>query len=187
MQIRVRVVMASPKPKGDQSDMPLHVDFHVEASLSNSPSEDLDSPSPSPSQPDSKLEESEEDHREETRPLLDSSNESSPSHETDPEPRSKWRNHLKIGGLCLTGAVAVPVAVTLAVPALGFGAAGIAAGSWAAGFMGGYGGAVGAGSLCAFLQSAGAVGLSTGAVVGLGAGGAAAGGVAAAAAVGRKG
>eukprot|EP00798_Chlamydomonas_sp_ICE-L_P032245 gene32245-16811_t len=50
-----------------------------------------------------------------------------------------------------------------AIAAAGFGAEGIAAGSTAAGMMSAYGGAVPAGGIVAFLQSAGAAGLGAGA------------------------
>ncbi|KAG0380332.1 hypothetical protein BGX24_008898 [Mortierella sp. AD032] len=61
----------------------------------------------------------------------------------------------------ITGAIAAPVAVPLVVGAMGFGAGGIVAGSWAASIMASYGGAVASGSVCAVLQSVGVVGLST--------------------------
>lgn len=54
-----------------------------------------------------------------------------------------------------------PFLVTAIVGALGFGAAGIVAGSPAAAIMASYGGAVTAGSVCAILQSIGAAGLSS--------------------------
>ncbi|XXQ34192.1 Interferon-induced 6-16 family [Plasmodiophora brassicae] len=59
-------------------------------------------------------------------------------------------------------AVAGPTIAAACIAAAGFGQGGIVAGSAAAGFMGSYGGAVSAGSLCAVLQSAGAAGLSPG-------------------------
>lgn len=61
--------------------------------------------------------------------------------------------------LVAAGVIVTPFAIKAIVVALGFGAAGITAGSWAAGFMASYGGFVWAGSLCAILQSIGAVGL----------------------------
>lgn len=51
---------------------------------------------------------------------------------------------------------------------MGFKTGSIAAGSAAAGLMSTYGGHVAAGSMCASLQSIGAVGLTTGLTVGLG-------------------
>lgn len=66
-------------------------------------------------------------------------------------------------GSMTAGLIAGPLIATAAIEAAGFTSAGIAAGSWGAGFMSSYGGAVPAGSLCATLQSAGAVGLSAGA------------------------
>ncbi|CEP03130.1 hypothetical protein PBRA_009348 [Plasmodiophora brassicae] len=59
-------------------------------------------------------------------------------------------------------AAAGPAIAAACIAAAGFGQGGIVAGSAAAGFMSSYGGAVSAGSLCAVLQSAGAVGLSAG-------------------------
>ena len=56
-----------------------------------------------------------------------------------------------VGGLIAGAAV---------LPLLGFTSTGIAAGSWAAGWMASFGGAVPAGSLFASLQSAGAAGIS---------------------------
>ncbi|KAJ8317905.1 hypothetical protein KUTeg_002996 [Tegillarca granosa] len=62
--------------------------------------------------------------------------------------------------------VLAPIAVPVAVGALGFGAGGIVAGTPAAAIMASYGGAVTAGSACAIMQSIGAVGLSaTGALI----------------------
>jgi len=58
-------------------------------------------------------------------------------------------------GVCL---IAAPLVIPAAVSAVGFGSGGIAAGSWAAGFMASYGGIVEAGSICAIMQSIGAVG-----------------------------
>ena len=56
-----------------------------------------------------------------------------------------------VGGLVAGAAV---------LPLLGFTSTGIAAGSWAAGWMASFGGAVPAGSLFAGLQSVGAAGIS---------------------------
>jgi len=58
-------------------------------------------------------------------------------------------------GAAVAVGVAAPVAVTVGICALGFGAGGIAAGSWAAGFMASYGGSVAVGSACAIMQSIG--------------------------------
>lgn len=71
-----------------------------------------------------------------------------------------------------SGAAAV-IGANVAVPAAGFTAAGITAGSPAAALMASYGGAVASGSLCATLQSVGAVGLGAAATGGLALGGAA--------------
>ncbi|MCO5605417.1 hypothetical protein L7F22_059601 [Adiantum nelumboides] len=74
----------------------------------------------------------------------------------------------KIGvGVAVTalGVAVLPIAVPAAVAAAGFGAGGITAGTWAAGLMASYGGAVPVGSLCATLQSVGAAGLATSTVV----------------------
>ncbi|KAG0000492.1 hypothetical protein BGZ65_004318 [Modicella reniformis] len=59
------------------------------------------------------------------------------------------------------GAVAAPIAITGIIALVGFGAAGVAVGTPAAALMASYGGAVGAGSACAVLQSIGAAGLGT--------------------------
>jgi hypothetical protein len=61
--------------------------------------------------------------------------------------------------IVIASAAATPVALMGAVGALGFTASGIAAGSWGAGLMASYGGAVASGSLCSVLQSIGAAGL----------------------------
>ncbi|KAL2628932.1 hypothetical protein R1flu_013618 [Riccia fluitans] len=69
------------------------------------------------------------------------------------------------GATIVTGValLATPLAIPAVVSSLGFGPAGIAAGFLAASFMASYGGTVGAGSVCAILQSIGAVGTFTGA------------------------
>ncbi|KAF0488012.1 interferon alpha-inducible protein 27-like protein 2b [Gigaspora margarita] len=72
-----------------------------------------------------------------------------------------------IGGLVLT-----PIIVVGLIEAIGFGAGGIAAGSFAAWLMSLNGGATAAGSLVAILQSIGAAGLTAGATVGTGTAGA---------------
>ncbi|CAG8819725.1 33899_t:CDS:2 [Gigaspora margarita] len=72
-----------------------------------------------------------------------------------------------IGGLVLT-----PIIVVGLIQAFGFGAGGIAAGSFAAWLMSLNGGATAAGSLVAILQSIGAAGLTAGATIGTGAAGA---------------
>jgi Interferon-induced 6-16 family len=69
-------------------------------------------------------------------------------------------------------AALAPVIVTAAVGAVGFTAGGIAANSAASSLMASYGGAVGAGTACATLQSIGAAGLSTASTVALSATGA---------------
>ncbi|KAF9102933.1 hypothetical protein BGX27_010808 [Mortierella sp. AM989] len=87
----------------------------------------------------------------------------------DLSPRQKTGIKIAVG---VTSAVAAPFAVVGIVGAIGFGAGGIVAGSWAAGFMASYGGTVAAGSACAVLQSVGAAGLGmagTTAVCGAGA------------------
>jgi hypothetical protein len=61
-----------------------------------------------------------------------------------------------------TGAVLAPVATLVGVKVLGFGAAGIGAGTWASSLMTTYGGVASAGSVVAVLQSTGAAGLSGG-------------------------
>ncbi len=71
---------------------------------------------------------------------------------------------LLVGGIA--GAVATPIAGTATISALGLGAGGIVAGSWAAGAMAASGGAVASGGAIATLQSAGA----TGSLMALGAG-----------------
>ncbi|XP_038050163.1 interferon alpha-inducible protein 27-like protein 2B [Patiria miniata] len=85
----------------------------------------------------------------------------------------------------LVGAICAPLAVGAAVvvlPVIGFGAGGIAAGSYAAGMMSSAaianGGGVAAGSLVATLQAAGAAGLGAGATAAVGGVGAAIGGAA---------
>src|SRR5690242_12797635 len=71
-----------------------------------------------------------------------------------------WRRIAKVvfGALLGLGVVAVVGAV---VGALGFGSGGIMAGSVAASIMSSYSGFVTAGSLCAILQSIGAIGITT--------------------------
>ncbi|KAF9913482.1 hypothetical protein BX616_009968 [Lobosporangium transversale] len=64
-----------------------------------------------------------------------------------------------IGAATVVGIVAGPAVVTTAITSAGFGSGGIVSGSLAATFMSSYGGAVGAGSACATLQSIGAAGL----------------------------
>ncbi|KAF9173945.1 hypothetical protein BGX21_001910 [Mortierella sp. AD011] len=59
----------------------------------------------------------------------------------------------------VAAACVAPSLFTSAVAAAGFGASGIVAGSPAAAFMASYGGLVSSGSICATLQSIGAVGL----------------------------
>ncbi|KAJ8305865.1 hypothetical protein KUTeg_016410 [Tegillarca granosa] len=56
------------------------------------------------------------------------------------------------------GAVGITIAAPFVVGAIGFGATGITAGSWATTIMASYGGAVTKGSVCAILQSVGATG-----------------------------
>ncbi|CAG8754989.1 2463_t:CDS:2, partial [Gigaspora rosea] len=100
---------------------------------------------------------------------------------TEPSPPSKFSNFFEkaknsiiiitsafaIGGLVLT-----PIIVVGLIEAIGFGAGGIAAGSFAAWLMSLNGGATAAGSLVAILQSIGAAGLTAGATVGTGTAGA---------------
>jgi hypothetical protein len=59
----------------------------------------------------------------------------------------------------VVGCVAGPLIGAASIGAAGFGEGGIVAGTLAAEYMSSYGGVVSAGSLCAVLQSAGAVGL----------------------------
>ncbi|KAJ3126561.1 hypothetical protein HK098_007390 [Nowakowskiella sp. JEL0407] len=66
----------------------------------------------------------------------------------------------------VASAVAAPIIATGAVAAIGFGEGGIVAGSLAAQIMSLYGGSVPAGSLCAILQSMGAIGMTAGQVAG---------------------
>ncbi|CAH1781889.1 unnamed protein product [Owenia fusiformis] len=72
-----------------------------------------------------------------------------------------------ISGTCVASCAAVAgiggVTGTALLAYLGFTASGIAAGSWAAGWMAGYAGAVPAGGWFAALQSAGAIGSVSGA------------------------
>lgn len=65
-----------------------------------------------------------------------------------------------IGAVGLGGILALVGLVTYGVPAVGFTAAGITAGSLAAKLMSLYGGNVAVGSIVAILQSVGAVGVS---------------------------
>lgn len=110
------------------------------------------------------------------------------------KPQKKKRIGLgKKLGFGLAGAIGMavlaPIAVPIAVGALGFGAGGIIAGTPAAAIMASYGGAVTAGSACAIMQSIGAAGLSaTGALISGTVGGLVGGaaGVAAGAAADRK-
>lgn len=74
-------------------------------------------------------------------------------------------NILTTVGVVATSAIVAPLAVTGIVGALGFQAGGIVAGSAAAGIMASSGGAVAAGSICAVLQSVGAVGLGVGGTI----------------------
>ncbi|XP_028294055.1 interferon alpha-inducible protein 27-like protein 2 [Gouania willdenowi] len=82
------------------------------------------------------------------------------------------------------GGVAAPLAVPAVLGAVGFTSVGIAAGSYAAGWMSAAaianGGGVAAGSLVAIGQSVGMAGLSTGVTAALGGAGAAASGAVAA-------
>ncbi|CAG8481134.1 6628_t:CDS:2 [Funneliformis caledonium] len=73
--------------------------------------------------------------------------------------------YLLTGAAIVAGAALGPLAVTGLVAALGFGEAGIAAGSIAAWMMSLQGGTVAAGSLVATLQSVGAAGLGIGGVI----------------------
>ena len=66
------------------------------------------------------------------------------------------------------GAILSPLLTAVSIAAIGFGMGGISAGSFAAALMSSYGGNVTAGSLCAFLQSIGASGMSSGLSVSLG-------------------
>ncbi|KAI8596688.1 hypothetical protein EDD21DRAFT_239412 [Dissophora ornata] len=59
----------------------------------------------------------------------------------------------------LAGYIAAPFLFIFTIGMLGYSAAGIAAGSWAASFMASYGGTVVVGSICVVLQSIGAAGL----------------------------
>ncbi|KAL8277706.1 hypothetical protein RQP46_009828 [Phenoliferia psychrophenolica] len=81
-------------------------------------------------------------------------------------PLKRWQ---KITLLVLAAAIGITIACTpLILPAIGFGAGGIVAGSVAAGIQAGFlGGAVPAGSLFALLQSIGALG-APGAFIGIG-------------------
>ncbi|KAJ3179243.1 hypothetical protein HDU85_004932 [Gaertneriomyces sp. JEL0708] len=84
--------------------------------------------------------------------------------------KKKSRTGLRIAaivGTGLLGVVCAPPLAAAAVTSIGFGAGGIVAGSWAAGFMASYGGTMAAGSACAVMQSIGAAGLGAAGVVGL--------------------
>ncbi|RIA92807.1 hypothetical protein C1645_804446 [Glomus cerebriforme] len=78
---------------------------------------------------------------------------------------------LLTGTFAVAGLIAGPAIIGGAVAALGFGEAGIAAGSIAAWMMSLHRGYVAAGSLVAILQSVGAVGLGIGGVIASGLGG----------------
>ncbi|CAG8444404.1 16209_t:CDS:2 [Dentiscutata heterogama] len=82
------------------------------------------------------------------------------------------KNIVAIGAITIGGLVFTPIAIVGIVQAIGFGAGGIAAGSFAAWLMSLQGGATAAGSLVAILQSVGAAGLTAGATIGSGAAGA---------------
>ena len=70
-----------------------------------------------------------------------------------------------IGAVGLGGILALITLVTYGLPAIGFGAAGIAAGTLAAKIMALYGGKVAAGSLMAILQSVAAAGIGWNAIL----------------------
>ncbi|CAI2172954.1 9690_t:CDS:1 [Funneliformis geosporum] len=85
-----------------------------------------------------------------------------------------FKRHQKLlmtGTAVIAGAILGPIAIGGVIGALGFGEAGIAAGSIAAWMMSLQRGAVAAGSLVAILQSVGAAGLGIGAVIAAGSGG----------------
>ncbi|KAK3825377.1 MAG: hypothetical protein J3Q66DRAFT_327609 [Benniella sp.] len=107
---------------------------------------------------------------------------------TSSSDKSFWRKVALGTGMVVGGMVAGPLLVTGTVAALGFGAAGIIAGTPAAAIMASYGGAVTAGSACAIMQSIGAAGLgAAGTVIASTVGGAAAaGGVAAVASASKR-
>ncbi|CAG8481206.1 6633_t:CDS:1 [Funneliformis caledonium] len=86
---------------------------------------------------------------------------------------SRNKKYLLTGAAIVAGAALGPLAVTGLVAALGFGEAGIAAGSIAAWMMSLQGGTVAAGSLVATLQSVGAAGLGIGGFLAASTGGAA--------------
>ncbi|CAG8449340.1 12605_t:CDS:1 [Funneliformis mosseae] len=86
---------------------------------------------------------------------------------------SRNKKYLLTGAAIVAGAALGPFAVTGLVAALGFGEAGIAAGSIAAWMMSLQGGTVAAGSLVATLQSVGAAGLGIGGFLAASTGGAA--------------
>eukprot|EP00249_Psilotum_nudum_P010360 c22492_g1_i1 orf=170-1081(+) len=72
---------------------------------------------------------------------------------------TKFVGRHPVAAAAVAGAVATPLAVPLVVQGLGFTSAGIAASTWAAGFMSSYSGVVATNSACAVLQSVGAAGL----------------------------
>ncbi|CAB4470423.1 uncharacterized protein OCT59_020774 [Rhizophagus irregularis] len=84
---------------------------------------------------------------------------------------SEHKTALLTGGFALAGLLAGPAIVGGIVGAIGFGEAGIAAGSIAAWMMSLHRGTVAAGSLVAILQSVGAAGLGIGGIIASGVGG----------------
>ncbi|CAI2164708.1 14458_t:CDS:1 [Funneliformis geosporum] len=84
---------------------------------------------------------------------------------------SRNKKYLLAGSAIVAGAALGPFAITGIVAALGFGEAGIVAGSIAAWMMSLHGGAVAAGSLVAILQSVGAAGLGIGSIIAASTGG----------------
>lgn len=81
---------------------------------------------------------------------------------TTEKDRDRWIKVLLGLLIAGVGAYFAPILLQLIVSALGFGKGGIVAGSLASSFMETYAGFVGAGSLCATLQSVGAAGLGPG-------------------------